>query len=51
MIDAKTLKLKTLSKQSEVSRRLQTIPGVGPLTAMAVEAFAPPMNRPGFTGE
>ncbi|MHA3916743.1 IS110 family RNA-guided transposase, partial [Halovulum sp. GXIMD14793] len=39
-IDAKTLKLKTLSKQSEVSRRLQTIPGVGPLTAMAVEAFA-----------
>ncbi len=43
-IDAKTLKLKQLSKQSEVSRRLQTIPGVGPLTAMAVEAFAPPMD-------
>lgn len=43
-IDAKTLKLKNLSKQSEVSRRLQTIPGVGPLTAMAVEAFAPPMD-------
>ncbi len=43
-IDAKTLKLKKLSQQSEVSRRLQTIPGVGPLTAMAVEAFAPPMD-------
>lgn len=43
-IDAKTLKLKNLSKQSEASRRLQTIPGVGPLTAMAIEAFAPPMD-------
>ena len=43
-IEAKTLKLKKLSKQSEVSRRLQTIPGVGPLTAMAIEAFAPPMD-------
>ncbi len=43
-IDAKTLKLKNLSKESEISRRLQTIPGVGPLTAMAVEAFAPPMD-------
>ena len=43
-IDAKTLKLKKLSKQSELSRRLQTIPGVGPLTAMAIEAFAPPMD-------
>jgi hypothetical protein len=24
-------------------RRLQTMPGVGPITAMAVETFAPPM--------
>ncbi|MDJ0631125.1 MAG: IS110 family transposase [Rhodobacter sp.] len=43
-INAKTLKLKMLSRQSEISRRLQTIPGVGPLTAMAIEAFAPPMD-------
>lgn len=43
-IDAKTLKLKKLSQQSEMSRRLQTIPGIGPLTAMAIEAFAPPMD-------
>ena len=43
-IEAKTLKLKKLSEQSQISRRLQTIPGVGPLTAMAVEAFAPPMD-------
>lgn len=26
-----------------MSRRLQTMPGVGPITAMAVETFAPPM--------
>lgn len=43
-IDAKTTKLRKLSQQSEISRRLQTIPGVGPLTAMAVEAFAPSMD-------
>ena len=28
----------------EVSRRLQTIPGVAPLTAMSIEAFAPSMG-------
>ena len=28
----------------ETARRLQTIPGVGPLTSLAVEAFAPPME-------
>ncbi len=27
----------------EETRRLQTMPGIGPITAMAVEAFAPPM--------
>ena len=43
-IDVKTAKLRKLSQQSEISRRLQTIPGVGPLTAMAVEAFAPSMD-------
>ena len=43
-IQAKTLKLKKLSQKSQISRRLQTIPGVGPLTAMAVEAFAPSMD-------
>lgn len=43
-IQAKTLKLKQQSEQSDLARRLQTIPGVGPLTAMAVEAFAPAME-------
>lgn len=28
----------------EETRRLQTMPGIGPITAMAVEAFAPPMK-------
>lgn len=29
---------------AETAQRLQTIPGIGPITAMAVEAFAPPME-------
>lgn len=36
-------KLKTLAAQSDRARRLQTMPGVGPLTAVAVEAFGPDM--------
>lgn len=43
-IDAKTKQATTLSAQSYVTRRLQTIPGVGPLTALAVETFAPQME-------
>ena len=33
-----------LSKESRWARLLQTMPGIGPITAMAVEAFAPPME-------
>jgi transposase len=29
--------------QGAMTRRLQTMPGVGPITAMAIETFAPPM--------
>lgn len=43
-IDARTVKIKTLAAEADTARRLQTIPGVGPLTALAVEAFAPPME-------
>lgn len=43
-IEARTRKASTLSAQAETTRRLQTIPGVGPLTALAVETFAPPME-------
>ena len=38
---------KTLRREAqcgEDTRRLRTMPGIGPITAMAVEAFAPPMT-------
>jgi len=43
-IEAKTKKVKELSAQADTARRLQTMPGVGPVTALAIEAFAPPME-------
>lgn len=33
-----------LSGEGEVARRLRTMPGVGPITALAVESFAPAMD-------
>jgi transposase len=42
-IEAKTKKARELAVQAGTTRRLQTMPGVGPLTALAVEAFAPGM--------
>jgi len=42
-IIGRTTKLKMLAAQSDRARRLQTMPGVGPLTAIAVEAFGPDM--------
>jgi transposase len=43
-IDEKTKKLTGLAKQGKTSQRLQTMPGVGPMIALAVEAFAPAMQ-------
>lgn len=43
-IDVRTGKIKALAAEADTARRLQTIPGVGPLTALAVEAFAPSME-------
>src|SRR5690554_1847980 len=43
-INARTAKIRVLAAEADTARRLQTIPGVGPLTALAVEAFAPPME-------
>ncbi len=43
-IAARTAKIKALAAATDSARRLQTVPGVGPLTAMAVEAFATPME-------
>lgn len=42
-IEAKTEALKTLAAETDTARRLQTMPGVGPLTALAIKAFAPDM--------
>ncbi len=44
-IAERTTKLKVLASQSDRARRLQTMPGVGPLTAVAVEAFGPDMAQ------
>jgi len=44
-IEAKTKALKALAAETNTARRLQTMPGVGPLTALAVEAFAPDMAQ------
>src|SRR3546814_7757398 len=44
-IDAKTARIKELAAATPVSKRLQTMPGVGPLVAMAVETFAPEIGR------
>ena len=37
-------RLGELAKASDTVRRLRTMPGVGPMTALAVEAFAPDMS-------
>lgn len=44
-ITERAAKLKALASQSDRARRLQTMPGVGPLTAVAVEAFGPDMAQ------
>ena len=44
LINAKTDLIKQLANQTNMARQLQTIPGVGPITAMAIDAFAPPMD-------
>ena len=43
-IDAKTRKAQSLAKETDLARRLQTMPGIGPQTAMAISGFAPPMD-------
>ena len=43
-IAAKLKRIKALSTETEAAKRLQTMPGVGPLSALAIEAFAPPLE-------
>jgi transposase len=44
-IAAKTAAMVRLSEESGVAQCLETMPGVGSLTALAVEAFAPAMEN------
>lgn len=36
-------KMKRAAKEADLARRAQTMPGVGPITALAIETFAPDM--------
>lgn len=42
-IKIKTETARDLAKETDMARRLQTMPGIGPLTTLALEAFAPDM--------
>ena len=44
-INALKARIAAMSNEVELSRRLRTMPGVGPITALAVETFAPPMDQ------
>ncbi len=43
-IEDKTQKIVELAKQDDKAQRLQTMPGAGPMIAMAIEAFASAME-------
>ena len=43
-IDGLDRKILTSAREHEETVRLMTIPGIGPVTAMALQAFAPPME-------
>lgn len=43
-IDVRTVKARLLAERTGLAKRLQTMPGVGPITALAFEAFAPDMT-------
>jgi len=44
-INAMKKRLDAIAKEGETSRRLQTMPGVGPISALAVDTFPPPMEQ------
>ena len=44
-INAMKKRIDTIAREGVTSRRLQTMPGVGPISALAVETFAPPMEQ------
>ena len=42
---AVTAKIAAASRAAAMPRQLQTMPGIGPIGALAIETFAPPMNQ------
>ena len=44
-INAMKKRVDAIAKEGKSSRRRQTMPGVGPISALAVETFAPPMEQ------
>lgn len=42
-INRRAAKIRELAAKTDTSRRLQTMPGVGPITAFAIDAFGPDM--------
>lgn len=44
-IEVKSKRMKALATETDTARRLPTMPGVGPWTTLAVEAFAPDMAQ------
>ena len=43
-IQKKTETATALAKDADTARRVRTMPGIGPITALAIETFAPPMQ-------
>jgi len=43
-VDALKQRIAKISSESHMAQRLQTVPGVGPLSAIAIECFAPDMH-------
>jgi len=43
-IDALMKRIGELLRTADTTRRLQTMPGIGPIGALAIETFAPPME-------
>ena len=42
--DKPRTRIAAMSRQAETTRRLQTMPGVGPILSLAIKAFAPVME-------
>ncbi|WP_054006311.1 IS110 family RNA-guided transposase [Cypionkella psychrotolerans] len=38
------MKMRSVAKEADLARRFQTMPGVGPITALAIETFAPDLT-------